>query len=56
MIVIGKGVINKKEVDLVTAETRTKEPVFISILRLKLYGLNPLNKNPKQAEIWMVLL
>ena len=33
-----------------TVETRIKEPVFIRTLRLKFHLLNPLNKNPKEAE------
>ena len=48
--------INKKEFDLVTAETRTKEPVFMKTLRLKFHSLNLLNKNPKEGEMVMVLL
>jgi len=39
-----------------TAETPIKEPVFIRILRLKCHCLNPLNYNPKEAEMGMVLI
>ena len=34
-----------------TIETRVQEPVFIRTLRLKFSLLNPLNKNPKWAEM-----
>ena len=33
-----------------TVETRIKEPVFIRTLRLRFDLLNPLNKNPPEAE------
>ena len=33
-----------------TIEIRIKEPVFIRTLRLKFDLLNPINKNPPEAE------
>ena len=41
------GEFNEKRA---TVETRIKEPVFIRTLRLKSNLLNPLNKNPPEAE------
>ena len=41
--------------DLNTVETHIKEPVFIRNLRLKFHLMSPLNKNPKAAEMEMVL-
>ena len=39
-----------------TAETRTKAPIVIRPLRLKFHCLNPLTKNPKEAEMGVVLI
>ena len=34
-----------------TVDTHMKEPAFIGTLRLKFHLLNPLTKNPKDAEM-----
>ena len=39
-----------------TGEIRIKEPVFIRTLRLQFHCLNPLDRNPKEADIGMVLI
>ena len=39
-----------------TVQTHAKEPVFIRILRMKFHCFNVLNKNPKEAEMGMVLI
>ena len=36
--------------NVITVETRIKEPIFIRTLRLKFNILNPLNKNLSEAD------
>ena len=39
-----------------TVEPRIKEPVFVRTFRLKFHRLNPLDKNPTEVEMEMVLV